>query len=196
MNLQMGRQHSKFKFLHLTKQCEEKLCGMKCIPTLLHCIVTLEFFKQQKFNFFSDYLSFFFAFSTLQSTSSSFLSLWYLQIKACVSFVMMRTLQMQVAKQWLCEILLLLKRMIVVGAIRSYRVSNWKISNSDAYKAKMKRIHQQSQTKYVDMVQKQSWNFSNETPCSSYWYGRQIDEEESSPSCDATSGTISYLWSY
>ena len=59
MNLQMGRQHSKFKFLHLTKQCEEKLCGMKCIPTLLHCIVTLEFFKQQKFNFFSDYLSFF-----------------------------------------------------------------------------------------------------------------------------------------
>ena len=59
MNLQMGRQHSKFKFLLLTKQCEEKLCGMKCIPTLLHCIVTLEFFKQQKFNFFSDYLSFF-----------------------------------------------------------------------------------------------------------------------------------------
>ena len=48
---------------------------------------------------------------------------------------------MQVAKQWLCEILLLLKRMIVVGAIRSYRVSNWKISNSDDYKAKMKHIN-------------------------------------------------------
>ena len=48
---------------------------------------------------------------------------------------------MQVAKQWLCEILLLLKRMIVVGAIRSYRVSNWKTPNSDEYIAKMKHYH-------------------------------------------------------